>query len=152
MTEEQLFNQMKMWRTWTVEFLRDIPEEIADQIPQGHRNNIRWNTGHILAGWDHAMFPAVDEERRLPHSYHLMFPNGSKPDDWTEQPPSMDTLIQQLEEQVLLIEQACKGRLDEPLKESFVGVRTLGDMLVFQMNHESLHMGIIKSMKQLLVK
>lgn len=151
MTEEQLFLQMKMWRKWTVEFLRNIPEEIADQIPRGHNNNIRWNTGHILIGWDHSIFPAVNMERQMPLSYHLIFSDGSKPADWTKQPPLMEELVKQLEDQVILIEQACKGHLDNPLKEPFLGMRTLGDMVLFNMNHESLHMGTIKSMKQILI-
>ncbi|MED4204923.1 DinB family protein [Neobacillus mesonae] len=152
MREEQLFEHMKMWRNWTVEFLRTIPEEIADKIPNGHNNSIRWNAGHFLVGWDHTMFQAVNEKRHLPLSYHLMFPSGSKPENWTEQPPSMDTLINLLEEQPNLIEQACIGHLDDPLEKSFLGMRTLGDMVVFHMNHENLHMGIIKSMKQILLK
>lgn len=73
MNEEQLFKQMKMWRNWTVEFLRTIPENIVDQIPIGHKNTIRWNAGHLLVGWDHTVFPAVTQERHLPLSYHVMF-------------------------------------------------------------------------------
>ncbi|WP_342546860.1 DinB family protein [Lysinibacillus sp. FSL K6-4013] len=152
MNEEQLFKQMKMWRNWTVEFLRTIPENIVDQIPIGHKNTIRWNAGHLLVGWDHTVFPAVSQERHLPLSYHVMFPSGSNPDNWTEQPPPMDQIIKLLEEQPILIEQACAGHLHEPLKEPFLGMKTLGDMVVFHMNHESLHMGIIKSMMQILLK
>ncbi len=150
MKEEQLFEQMKMWRNWTIDFLRTIPEEMSDQIPQGHTNSIRWNAGHILVGWDNTMPPAVDMERQLPVAYHLLFPRGSNPKNWTVQPPSMDKLIKQLEQQPILIEQVCMGHLDEPLKESFLGMRTLGDMVLFHMNHESLHMGVIKSMKKVL--
>jgi len=152
MKEEQLFEQMNLWRKWTVEFLRTVPEGVADQIPVGHNNSIRWNAGHILVGWDNTMFPAVNMDRQMPLSYHWMFPSGSKPENWTKQPPTMDRLMKQLEEQPILIEQACKGHLDEPLNESFLGLRTLGDMVIFHMNHESLHMGIIKSMKQILLK
>lgn len=152
MREEQLFEQMKMWRNWTVEFLRIIPDEVVDQIPAGHNNSIRWNAGHILVGWDNTMFPAVDKERQMPLPYHLMFPEGSKPENWTEQPPSMAMLIKHLEEQPIFIEEACKGHLDKPLKESLLGMRTLGDMAIFHMNHENLHMGIVKSMKQTLLK
>ena len=64
----------------------------------------------------------------------------------------MDELIKQLEEQPNHIERACIGHLDEPLKKPFLGMRTLGDMVVFHMNHENLHVGIIKSMKQMLLK
>lgn len=152
MSEDQLFAQMKLWRNWTVEFLRIIPAQVVDQVPFGHNNSIRWNAGHILVGWDNTMFPAVNEERQMPLSYHLMFPSGSKPDDWIEQPPSMNRLIKELEEQAVQIERLCKGHLNEPLKESFLGMTTLGEMVVFHLNHESLHMGIIKSMKHMLVK
>lgn len=74
MREVQLFEQMKLCRKWT----RTIPEEIADQIPDSHHNNIRWNVGHILVGWDNTMFPAVHLERQMSLSYHLMFQSGSK--------------------------------------------------------------------------
>ncbi|MGM7681351.1 DinB family protein [Cytobacillus sp. Hm23] len=150
MREDQLFEQMKMWRKWTVQLLRTIPDEVADEIPQGHNNSVRWNAGHILVGWDHTMFPAVNEKRQLPRTYHQMFPRGSKPQSWAEQPPSMEEIINKLEEQPDLIVRSCKGHLDDPLHESFLGMKTLGDMLVFHMNHENLHIGIIKSMKSLL--
>lgn len=87
----------------------------------------------------------------MPLSYHFLFPSGSEPEHWVEQPPSMDEIIKRLEEQPILIEQTCKGHLDAPLKESFLGMGTLGEMLIFHINHENLHMGIIKSMKQVLV-
>ena len=96
------------------------------------------------------MFPAVNEERQMPLSYHVLFPSGSEPKHWVEQPPSLEEIINRLEEQPILIERACKGHLDDPLKESFLGMRTLGEMLIFHTNHENLHMGIIKSMKQVL--
>ncbi|MDH5159584.1 DinB family protein [Heyndrickxia oleronia] len=151
MREEQLFEQMKLWRNWTVDYLRTVPAEIIDEIPYGHNNSIHWNAGHILVGWDNTMFPAVNEKRQMPLSYHLLFPSGSKPENWSEEPPTMDVLIKQLDEQPFQIEQACKGHLDEPLKESFLGMKTLGDMVMFHMNHENLHMGIIKSMRQLIL-
>ncbi len=151
MREEQLFEQMKLWRKWTVEFLGTIPEELADLIPQGHSNSIRWNAGHILVGWDNTMFPAVNEKRQVPLYYHLLFPSGSKPENWLDTPPTMDEIIKHLEEQPILIEQACKGQLGEPLKEAFLDMKTLGDMVIFHMNHENLHMGIVKSMKQVLL-
>lgn len=151
MREGQLFEQMKLWRDWTVEFLRTIPEAYVDIIPEGHNNSIRWNAGHILIGWDNTMFPAVNEQKKIPLSYHLLFPSGSNPGDWKEQSPSMNKLINHLEEQPFRIEQVCSGHLNDPLKESFLGMKTLGDMVVFHMNHENLHMGLIKSMKQILI-
>lgn len=150
MTEEKLFEQMKMWRGWTVQVLKTIPEDIIDEVPDGFNNNIRWNAGHILVGWDHTMFPAVGKERQMPLSYHLMFPRGSKPDDWTEKPPSLDEIIQRLETQPNEIIEASKGRLDDKLEEPFLHITNLGEMVVFHMNHETLHAGTIKSMYRIL--
>ncbi|HEX7065924.1 MAG TPA: DinB family protein [Bacillales bacterium] len=141
---------MKMWRGWTVEGLKNIPNKIVDEIPSGFRNNIRWNAGHILVGWDHTMFPAVGLERQMPLAYHLMFPRGSKPADWTEKPPAMDELIQRLEEQPRRIAEACKGHLDDKLEEPFLHMTTLGEMVVFHIAHENLHTGTINSMNKIL--
>ncbi|WP_430787452.1 DinB family protein [Virgibacillus flavescens] len=152
MKEEQIFEQMKMWRSWTVEMLKTIPEEVADKIPHGHTNNIRWNAGHILVSWDYTMLPAVNKDIQTPSSYNKMFARGTKPQDWTEQSPTMEEIIKQLEEQPNHTVQACKGHLNDPLKESFLAMETLGDMAVFHMNHENLHVGIINSMKKFLLK
>lgn len=151
MNENQLFEQMKMWRGWTIEGIKNIHEEIIDEIPAGFNNHIRWNAGHILVGWDHTMFPAVGIERQLPLAYHLMFPGGSRPSEWTENPPAIEEIIKKLEEQPKQIKKACKGHLDDKLEEPFLQMETLGEMVVFHMNHENLHVGTINGMKKILL-
>lgn len=59
-----------------------LPQHL-DQIPDGFNNSIRWNLGHLLAAWDHGIFPKLGRERRIPDAYHHMFPSGTSPlDAW----------------------------------------------------------------------
>ncbi len=82
-----------MWRSWTVNSVEGLTEEVLGYIPEHHRNNIRWNMGHILVGWDHAVFSTLGMERRMPLQYHLMFPRESSPAGWKGQPPPYDEML-----------------------------------------------------------
>lgn len=151
MNETQIFIQAKLWRNWTIDYLKSVPTENLDRIPSGHNNTIRWNVGHILVGWDHSIFTILAKDRQLPDSYHTLFPRGSYPDSNIEKLPHINELIKLLETQVSAIEEACSGKLDHKLDNPFLGMTTLGEMVLFHINHESLHMGVIKSMNQILL-
>lgn len=150
MDEKQLFAQVRLWRKWTVDYLKTIPNEIANEIPAGYNNNILWNAGHILVGWDNTVYPVIGEARRLDSSYHLMFPSGSSPKEWAGNPPSLNEIVELLESQISNMEVACKGKVQTPLKQPFLGMETLEEMILFHMNHENFHMGIVKGMRQTL--
>ncbi|WP_275576535.1 DinB family protein [Mangrovibacillus cuniculi] len=127
-----------------------MPNEITNKIPPGHKNNILWNAGHILVGWDNTIYTIIGEARKLDPSYHLMFPRGTSPKEWTGNPPSLNEIIELLESQISNMEVACKGKLKTPLKQSFLGMETVEEMILFHMNHENFHMGIVKGMRQAL--
>jgi hypothetical protein len=46
-TENYLLTQMKFVRTSTIRSVEGLDEKLADIIPKGFNNNIRWNLGHI---------------------------------------------------------------------------------------------------------
>ncbi|MFG6113838.1 DinB family protein [Halobacillus sp. MO56] len=143
MNEEQVFAQWKMWRGWLLELLRELPEEQWDEIPGHHTNNIRWNAGHILVGWDHTICTHLKQERMLPLRYHLMFPRDSRPEDWKGNPPAKQELIMHLEQQPDKLIELSKNKLDSALEEPFLHMRTLGEMFLFHISHESLHLSAI---------
>ncbi len=62
-----------------------------DVVPEGFKNNINWNIGHILVGWEHATFSNLGRSRLLPEGYHSMFPTGSSPVYWVETADSIRT-------------------------------------------------------------
>lgn len=53
MNEEMLFKQMKFIRNRTIAMLDATSEELATEIPQGFRNNLLWNFGHIVVIQEH---------------------------------------------------------------------------------------------------
>ncbi|RLQ93216.1 DinB family protein [Falsibacillus albus] len=151
MNEQQIFDQFRMWRRWTIEAAKGLPEEAVLKIPNHHRNNILWNIGHILVGWDNAIYQIIGEERRLPLQYHLMFPRGSFPSKWEEKPPEYPVLLEQLEAQTEELIEAAAGKLDQPLSEPFLHMTTLGEMFLFLTSHEALHLNVIGSLRRMVL-
>lgn len=47
MNEEMIFKQINLVRQNTLNEMENLTEEQADQMPEGFRNTIRWNLGHI---------------------------------------------------------------------------------------------------------
>lgn len=150
MQDEQIFQQFKLWRTWAIEGLKRTPEEAAGIVPEGYNNNVHWNAGHILVGWDHGIYPHLDQERRLSLEFHTAFPRESSPKTWELAPPSFQEIIERLEEQTDQLIQACRGNMDTLLKEPFLHMTTVREMFLFLMNHENLHMGVILGIQKAL--
>lgn len=153
MNEEMLFTLLEYSRASTLQAAKKVKEEyadFADTIPEGFNNNVRWNLGHIVTITDQlASYPA-GEKPLLPKPFHKSFGNGTSPKDWNEETPSLDEIIQALEEQPKQLKEKYAGRLFEPLPKPFklVGVEynTLGDVLAFNLFHEGLHVGQINTM------
>jgi len=131
-------------------FVKVIHTDLIDIIPEGFNNNIRWNLGHVLVTWDEGIYNSLSMKRVLPKDYDSFFKRGSKPSEWEKQPPSFDEITERLEIQTEQIINACRGKLDLPLKFDFLGMKTLGEMFVFLIAHESLHMGVISSIRKVI--
>lgn len=150
MNEQALFQQFKFFRNMTIYLAKQIKEEEADLIPKGFPNSLKWNVGHLVVSGDTLINKGIlGNELQYPHLLEL-FNRGTKPSDWTTEPPNMDKLVQMLEEQVHHFEEAYPGKLNVPLKEPF----NIGDMEIstgalyfnFAIIHESMHIGHIKSL------
>ncbi|TFB21782.1 DinB family protein [Filobacillus milosensis] len=150
LNEEAVLNQWNLWRSWVVAIIDMVPEEHYDVIPEPYRNNIRWNAGHLLVGFDDVVASTLGTERQLSDKYHIMFPRESSPTDWTEEPPSMIEIKEKLKQQPEELGEAVKGKLDTPLKQEFMGMKTLGEMLQFLTAHDALHLSTMNSIRRLL--
>lgn len=150
MNEVQIFEQFRMWRKWTIDLVESLEEILLDDIPKGFSNSIRWNIGHIMVGWDHAIFTNLQKDRQLPLQYHSMFPSGSMPSLWVETPPSLIELRNSLCNQQDDIIDAIQGRLEDRLIESFLHMNTIGEVILFQLSHEAFHAGVITSIRRCL--
>lgn len=153
MNEEMLFTLLETARTGTLAAAKKVESDysdFADTIPEGFNNNVRWNLGHIATITDQlANYPA-GEKPDLAKPFHKSFANGSSPKNWNDETPSLDDIIQALEEQPKKLKEKFAGRLSDPLPQPFslVGVefKTVSDLIAFNLYHEGLHTGQINTM------
>lgn len=126
-------------RDETIAFAESVDPDKLDLIPEGFNNSIRWNLGHLLAAWDHGIFPKLGGSWRIPTLYHSMFPKGTSPRDWQEPPPSLKDIVRWMKEQKEQITEELTPHLDYPLVEPFLNMATMAEMLEFLLNEEQHH-------------
>ncbi|MBM7585141.1 putative damage-inducible protein DinB [Bacillus pakistanensis] len=153
MKEGMLFQQMEFIRARTIAALDATTEEMADVIPNGFRNSIRWNLGHIYLAQENLLHHFIKEEPILPKHFLELFHFNTDPTIWEHSPPSLTELKGLLEEQPNRVKEKFTGRLDEVGKEPFrltekVQFTTLGEVLSFTNWHEGLHQGAITTIKR----
>ncbi|MGR3766235.1 DinB family protein [Rossellomorea sp. NS-SX7] len=157
MKEHMMFQQMEFIRSRTLAFLDATTEEQADAMPDGFRNSIRWNLGHILLSQENLLYSFVGENERkaIPAHYNELFGFNTSPLTWEENgltPPTLTELRDLLEEQPKRVKQTFTGRLDEQGEKPFnlgtVSFTTLGEVLSFANWHEGLHQGTITTIKR----
>jgi len=148
MNEEMIFKQINLVRQSTSDELKDLTEEQADQIPEGFRNNIRWNLGHIYTVQNALLSKFGGKDVDMDPRYLQLFAPGTKPTDWKGDVPTLDELKETLEKQPEQLKNALIGQLDEKAAQEFNSLSSVGEILNFTLYHEGLHMGTIKAFKK----
>lgn len=152
MNEESLFGQLQFARNGTLSLLKDVSEEMADVVPAGFKNNIRWHLGHIYVVQENLAIASAGLQREVPEGFKAAFAGGTSPADWTDRPATLEQLKQRLAEQTTRITSGLAGRLAQPLKTPFQipggpEWTTVGEMANFSLYHEGQHAGIIKGLQ-----
>ncbi|PFG12573.1 DinB family protein [Bacillus sp. es.036] len=152
MNDSQVLKQFTFWRYRTIQALDAVTKEQADCLPEGFTNTVRWNLGHILVTAEFALDRFTDMEKSLPGNYTPLFKAGTRPEQWAESPPSLAEIKYYLLEQINRIKEL-EGKLRDPLQHefsigSYLELETIGELLLFLMNHENLHLGTISGIKR----
>lgn len=152
MRDSYVFGLMLRTRNSIIQKVEKLPEEKRNVIPEGFSNSIHWQLGHLLTITNTIVFQFAGKESVIPENYKTFFASGTKPADWTGEPPAWDSLIQELTQQCKLIEDTFDGKLHEPLavKENFAKAETVGEILIMNISHESTHFGMINAMTKVL--
>lgn len=152
--EQFVFDQLSFLRQVTIHTVKDLNEQQAAVIPDGFNNNILWNLGHIYLAQEQFAFcfnPALME---IPTGFAEMFGMGTKPADWTVQPPSLTELINLLNEQPNRIREKLNNRLNEEIVTPFnipgINFRAISELLTFNLYHEGIHVQAIRMLKKLI--
>lgn len=149
--ESKVMKQFEMTRTFLLMGSEKINEELADLIPEGFPNSLRWQLGHVYVSVEQLLFLQTGREASLPEGYSEMFSRGTSPKDWTTEPPTVDELNAHLSAQLGRVKETFKDRLEEEIAQPFklgpFELHTIGEVLLFAIYHESEHNGCIKGLK-----
>lgn len=154
--EKDLFHTIGTVRGLTENLLKQTREDIADIIPNGFNNNIRWNFGHIAVIQEQLAFEALGGEIELPNEFVTYFAAGTSPKDWDKGVPSLEDIRSVLTEQNSRIQSQLQGRLNEELPSTLrinrlISLTTVAQTLQFSLFHEGMHVETIKTLQRLIV-
>lgn len=155
--DSYLFRQMNFVREQTLKQLQVVTEETADRIPEGFRNSIRWNAGHVYVVLERYAFLYTGLPLHMPEGFKEQFEFNTSPLTRPQgvRVPTLPELEQLLSEQLERIHQALAHRLSERLANPYttstgMTLETPEQFLSFNLFHEGMHMSVIKLYKKLL--
>ncbi|MDD9268761.1 DinB family protein [Paenibacillus sp. GCM10023248] len=155
--EHFLFNQLDFVRSQVLKAVEGISEETADRIPDGFRNSIRWQLGHIYVVLERFAFQFTGRPTLVPEGFKEQFEFKTSP--LTAPPglavPTLQELTALLKEQPARIRQLAPYLQDEvPPYTTSAGMKleSLEQFLSFNLYHEGMHFSVIKQYKVLLAQ
>jgi uncharacterized damage-inducible protein DinB len=145
---EVLFTQLESYRSYILGVLENVSEEVADVIPEGFNNNIRWNLGHIYLD-QYLWIQAVTKEKAgVPEQFQTWFGYGTSPANFTPETPTIDEMRNLLKEQPAQIKAQYGERLEEEFPPTEMGMHTIEQVLIRTIFHEGMHLQTILDLKK----
>ncbi|MED4017859.1 DinB family protein [Sutcliffiella cohnii] len=144
-----LFQSLETYRQYLLDDLEDVTEEMAEIIPNGFRNNVRWNMGHTYLDqylWILSVTRETDEKME---TFNKWFGFGTTPANFTEETPTYSELKEMLQNQIEDIKKRYAHRLEEEYQPtSMEHYTTIEQVLVRTAFHEGMHIQAINDIKR----
>lgn len=147
---EILFNQLETYRSYVVGVAGTVTPEQAEMVPTGFKNNVRWNLGHIYLDQFLWIQAVTKEKAPVPEQFNTWFGYGSSPENFTDETPSLEELLELLKSQPETIKELYGERLEEEFAPTEMGMHTVEQVLVRTIFHEGMHLQTILDLKKLL--
>lgn len=147
--------QLRLLRSAIVAAVENFPESSLRRIPDGLRNNLYWQAGHVLTVHGSLLYRRCGQPLPFDEAYFTFFGKGTSPADWKDEPPLSSDILNGLRESVSLLEADLPELSDKRYSEIITvshGFRLscFRDALEFMPVHDSLHLGAINLMLRLL--
>ncbi len=137
---EVLFNQLKAYRDEILAVLEHVSPEEAEIIPQGFKNNIRWNLGHIYLDQYLWIQSVTKEKANVPEQFMSWFGYGTSPSNFDVNTPTFNELKLILKSQPFEIKNQYGSRLEEEFPPTEMGMHTIEQVLIRTIFHEGMHL------------
>ncbi|MEK4304464.1 DinB family protein [Oceanobacillus sp. FSL K6-0251] len=144
--------QFNLTRTALLTFASELDDNSIDVQADYFDTTIRWHLGHALVTMEKFLFRYPVKSENIPAGYVELFSSGTSPKDWTEEPPSLETLLEALELQQQRINEFNDlfWKSNVQFKVPFGSVETQGDLLIMLSFREAELLGKIKAMYQVI--
>lgn len=144
--------QFNLTRTSLLTFIQDLDEEILDKQSKFFDNTLRWYIGNTLLINEKLLFVSQQKSQKIPKEYAELFSSDITVEDWKNEAPSLQQLMDDLVEQQNRVNQFEElfWKSDVKFKVPYGHVQTHGDLLIMLTHREAETLGKIKMMKQIL--
>ncbi|HLR40739.1 MAG TPA: DinB family protein [Virgibacillus sp.] len=148
-------NLFKYSRAATLILLSKIEEHKWDVQPENFPNTIRWNAGHVYITAEDFLNKADHNYKVTPPEWVDLFLDGTRPSEWKDKDvPSVEEIIAALKEQEDRIYHHFNGKQQNKASEDHIirtlNLNTVEAALQFVTWHEGIHLGIMKSLSDVL--
>lgn len=151
----QHLENIRKFRTYVIDHVKDLSLEKLNKIPQGFNNNIIWNIGHLVAAQQSICYLKGGLESPLQRSSYEAFMPGTRPEHFFDSDEE-DQI------KVLLVTSVDLLQKDVELDyfDSFVPwtnrygitLNSIEDAIAYLHFHDGLHIGAIMSIRKLIQK
>ncbi|WP_219837659.1 DinB family protein [Paenibacillus sp. R14(2021)] len=152
-----IFDELGIIRAQTLLAMEGMTEELVNRFPDGFRNNIHWQLGHIYFVTEYMTLSQLNLPMNLPEGFVERFGSGKGPLDYPASLPNatFPELKSLLTEQLDRIrKQYPLDRLNEsvdPINTSTgLSLVTPEQSLRYNMYHEGFHAGVLSTYKRIL--
>jgi hypothetical protein len=144
-------NMLRQCRRLTTKAVTGLSEKQLLHIPDGYRNNILWNLGHVAVTQQRLCYKFSGLDLYIPEALCEVLKIGSSPADW-KSPPDFNQIMAYIEELPDKLEEDLRSNRFENFHEytTFNGVTMcdIDDAIIFNNIHEGVHLGIILSLRK----
>lgn len=144
-----------IWNTNRQEYLKTLNELSTDElnnVPKGFSNNIIWNIGHVLAVQQVLIYKRSDLEMNISDDLYSTFKPGTKPERTIEK-AEIDQIKQTMESTFESTIQDFNDSKFKTYNELTTSTKfhldSFSKAVQFNNYHEGMHLGAIKSLKNL---
>jgi hypothetical protein len=143
---------LKSYRQLYLQLTDGLTTEQLLKVPQGHRNNILWNLGHVVVSQQLLHYALAGRPMYVSEEWVGMFRKGTSPAGWSTPPDlaQIRKLAIDLPERIEA-DYASGRHADYNTYTTSAGVtlETIEDALEFNNFHEGLHLGVVMSLCKL---
>ena len=152
---EFVFKYIRKNRELFLNLVNSLTIEQLNKIPEGYRNNIAWNFGHIVVSTQLLCYvrPQVDTSKEI--SFRTKYAKDSKPESFIEQ-EEIEELKKQLVSSINAIEEDLKNGVFKNIKPYSTAtyaheMRSIEEILTCTLAHDSFHYGYALAQRKLVV-